>query len=257
MNPSVCLNLCDYDVDRVFGQQLLHASRIYLGSYFCCRFLLQYKEEDWRKVLSACRLAEQKVTLVIPIVTARYEKSIKDLVEHLLTIGKGCIDELVVNDYGTLYWAGKFNKLSLFLGRLFFKDYRDPRYVDYFESTCKPRMFTPYLQRIIEKFQVKGMEFDPICRRLDLSEAFKGLNYAIHSPYCYVTTGQICEFGSVGRRIEEKFRPNAPCQKECSDFLLEYQLDSGQTWFRKGRAVYFQNDTCQVIGISNLRVIQG
>lgn len=177
-----CINLCDHEWEEILKLPLVNKERIYLGSYFCCRFLLHYDENKWHPYISKCTELGIKITLVVPIVIQRYVTPMRELISKLLHQGEYCIDEITVNDYGTLNWVKDTSNLSVNLGRLFFKEYRDPRFHEYFESTYKPHIFTPYFQTIVNTFHVLGLELDPICQKIDLSEAFDGLLYALHEP---------------------------------------------------------------------------
>lgn len=259
MQVTECLSLCDRMEEKNICKQenyRRNIKRVYLGSYFCSNYFLNLDLNLLERIVTECVYNHCDVTLVIPIITEKNFKVMREKIGKLFKFAGDCIDEITVNDYGTLKCMFEQYPISLNLGRLFAKDYRDPRYQDYFDMTCKPKIFTTELQTLVKRFHIKGMEFDPISKCLDFSEATPELSYAVHSPYCYVTTGQICEYGSISDSIEKKFRPNADCHRECVNVMSTYGLQDGQEWYRLGKAVYFKNNTCEIKGIDKVRRIR-
>ena len=74
-------------------------------------------------------------------------------------------------------------------------------------------------------------------------------------PYCYMSTGSICELAGIGRPVREKFRPNAPCKLECARCAIGYGLPYGARLLKFGRAVYFPNHGCTVCEGEDFRMI--
>lgn len=259
MKESRCLNLCDQleRLEQLIDRREMYegVTRIYIGSSFCALYALKMEKKKLEDAFRLCREREWKVTLEIGLVTEKYFEAMNDKVIDIIEQGKGCLDELAVNDYGTLMWARKNTSLHLFLGRLFFKDYRDPRYPDSIDRIYQPHMFHSYFPKIVAEFGIDGVEMDPVAKELDLSKAMKGLTYAVHTPYCYITTGQICEYASISKQVERKFRPNSSCSMECIKYHSQYQLEDGQNWYRKGRAIFFRNDHCKISGVEKIRYI--
>ena len=141
------------------------------------------------------------------------------------------------------------------MGRIFMKDYRDLRYAQYFNTTLKPKIFTTYFDELIDKYNIRGVEFDLTHREINFEACPKKLEIGVHAPYCYMTVGQICEFGSIHKSIEKKFRPNTTCQGECNLNMFRYNFNDGHEWLRVGRAIYFENKECQLVGMDSFRKI--
>lgn len=229
--------------------------RIYIGSYFCAQYFLNLPKKVIDDVLEFCKADNIKVTLVIPTFSEKnLDKGKEKIGEITQSLGE-VADEVTVNDYGMLKYMSEQYKLKLNMGRLFMKDYRDLRYPEYFNTTLKPKIFTAYLDKLIAEYNISGLEFDPTHQTVNLENCPQNIEVGMHGPYCYATVGQICEFGSIHQEIEKKFRPNAVCQGECNSNVYRYKFNDGHEWLRVGRAVYFDNRTCEIQGISSLRNI--
>lgn len=228
--------------------------RVYIGSYFCAQYFLNIPHKIIEEIKAFCQAENIQVTLVIPIFSERNLERGKQKIEAYINALKEVLDEVTVNDYGMLDYITKHYNLKYNIGRLFMKDYRDIRYPEYFNTTLYPKAFNSYFYKIIEKYQINAIEFDPTHKIVNL-ETCPQIEMGMHRPYCYVTVGQICEFGSIHKDIEKKFRPNEVCQGECNDNIFCYEFGDGHRWLRIGRAVYFDNRECEVKGVNELRNI--
>lgn len=246
MKAETCVNLCEIsgfsELYRVLAKikEKMSFERIYMGSYFCDEFFLRTDYDNLIKLVQEIN-KNIRITLVLPIFCEKNLNSGKDLMDRLLQDYGSVVDEITVNDYGMLtYIRDNFN-LKLNMGRLFFKDYRDPRYPEYFEDTWKPKGFNALLKHNIEKFGIHEIEIDITHKSVDLSEN-PGCVVGLHTPYTYMTTGKICEYASMYRPVQKKFRPNISCERECLNAFIRYNLDDGRTWVRVGRTIYFENN---------------
>lgn len=231
--------------------------RIYIGSSFCGRYFINMKKELIDKLLAYCKAEKIKVSVVIPVFTEKNllngKKKIADLNKQFGEV----IDEVVVNDYGMLVYMHEHykGKVNLAVGRLIMKDYRDPRYPEYFNTPYQPKTFTSYFEKMVDRYEVKAALCDATHREIDFSNKPEAVTIGIYEPYTYMTVGQICQLGSTHLPIEKKFRPNGPCQEECSDEKAEYFIEEGRKWFKLGRTIYFENRDFTVKGIDKLRRI--
>lgn len=271
MQYEECLNCCELMqqlipnaniklgiLEMIKAGYLTKVHRIYIGSYFCSRYFLSLLEEELGKVIKGAREENIKVTLVLPIFTQGVLEEAKQKIEHLSIYFGVEIDEITVNDYGMLaYISSRYDprKVGINLGRLLMKDYRDPRYLEYCNIPLKPRSFTSYMRSLIEKYGIKGLEFDPTHRVIDFSDSISSVIIGLHMPYCYETVGQICEVASIGKPISEKFRPNTPCTLQCLYTPIYYKGEEGCEWIKYGRTVYFKNEQCTLKGLSFYRKI--
>lgn len=257
MKAETCLNLCEIEEFEciypvVSGvKEKIKFTRIYIGSYFCDELFLKIDYNNVRNLLDKISNT-YKVTLVIPIFCQGNLKKGKEVVHYLIEYYHDIIDEITVNDYGSLSMIHQFynadkqnNRLKINMGRLFFKDYREPRYEEYFERNWKPKSFSFILKSTIEKYNINEIEIDVTHKSINLSESPNCI-IGLHTPYTYMTTGKICEFASMYRLVQKKFRPNADCSKECLKSVLEYDVDDNRKWFRVGRTIYFENNSIRI-----------
>lgn len=270
MKKSECISLCEvmehiYGVEPHFEKIIECVSkvagynqceRIYIGSSFCGQYFLHLSEVLIEQLMKVCQEKEIKVTLVVPIFTQKHLKKGKEKIDHLISWYKEIIDEITVNDYGMLLYVHKtYKEIGLNLGRLFMKDYREPRYEDYFNSVLKPKGFNNYLKSLVKTYSIKGIEFDPTHRIIDFSEKPEEVEIGIYAPYAYITVGQICEVGGISKPIEQKFRPNEPCALECYKYRMQYFIEGERDWRRIGKAIYFENKAPEIRGLSSIREI--
>ncbi|WP_167958748.1 hypothetical protein [Anaerosporobacter faecicola] len=268
MEQINCLNYCDImqeleqeeTIETVVKEAahkagFEHVERIYIGSYFCAQYFIHMKDSTVEQVMAYAKHMGIRVTLVIPILPQKDLEEGKKKVEGYVDYFEGNMDEITVNDYGMLSYIHETYDVRLNMGRLFMKDYRDPRYPNFFKTVLRPKIFTRYLTHLIEEYQIDGMEFDRTNIAVNLEKKPKGIVIGMHTPFCYMTVGQICEYASINKQLEKKFRPNQGCGKECQDTIIHYDLQDDREWIRVGRAVYFENQECDIEGIHKYRNI--
>ncbi|MBE5962995.1 MAG: hypothetical protein E7256_16720 [Lachnospiraceae bacterium] len=269
MTQIDCLNFCEvlqdfYDKNVPFITTVrdiqkkagfAKCERIYIGSSFCGPYFLHLSEKIMVEVIEACQAEGISVTLVLPVFTEKCLVLGKEKIKGLSAYFDKGIDEITVNDYGMLNYISGNYSIKLNMGRLFMKDYRDPRYEEYFHSELYPKIFTPYLTELMKKYRITGMEFDPTHSVINFKQKPKDIEIGVHSPYCYMTTGHICEAASIHKEIDHKFRPTTSCQSECKDIIIHYDLHDGRNWYRVGPTIYFENPDCRIEGINRYRWI--
>ena len=106
--------------------------------------------------------------------------------------------------------------------------------------------------------EVRGVEIDPTHAALDLAQ-LRGLapqmRVGVHVPYCFMSTGSICELASLHRPVRCKFRPNDSCSLECARCAVGYALPGGARLLKWGRTVLFPNHGCTVFEGEDFRMI--
>ena len=241
-------------------------TRIYLGSSFCPQALIGARPLN-EALIALARERGLHVTLSLPIPSQRWLAPQQEEALALLELGEGVIDELAANDFSMLEWASMLAveragvgelPLGVVLGRLMSKDTRDPRDPEYPWQPAAPKMLQSswggesYLSRMLATFSywnselqeyrcpLVGIELDPFCAEPLLHELPEQLTAAINGPLCYMSTGQICEFASLGLPEERMFRPNSPCARQCKGSCVRYRGASGVEFAKLGRAVFFQ-----------------
>jgi hypothetical protein len=207
-------------IDKYLFQK--NYERIYVGSYFCQNYFCGGAEEI---IASAVRRG-LKITIVVPVFSDL--KSGWQTAEKLLAEA----DEICVNDYGALERAKNLGR-EIVLGRLFFKESRDPRYPE-----IKNLSFTlnAGALKLIEDYGIKRIEIDGAENFFIPDKFKKPVEIASHFPLAYITYGQICLFASINRECEKKFRSRVPCAFQCMRSKIFYP-DGNFT--RIGKAVFF------------------
>ncbi|MBR3771999.1 MAG: hypothetical protein IKL07_06995 [Clostridium sp.] len=270
MEQVNCLNLCEIlpylmkkrknlleileDSKKLAGYT--SCERLYLGSSFCGKYFLHQSIEEIKELVNIAEGEGQKIVLEVPVFSEGDLGLGKHKIEQILMIGGDIIDEITVNDYGMLPYVRKSFQQSVNLGRMFMKDYRDPRYEEYFQIPWKPKVYTRFFKALLKEYQVKGLEFDITHQNVDFSENPEGVTIGIHVPYCYQTVGRICEFASIHKDIMNKYRPNTACGTDCMDNLVKYTIDDGnREYVRFGRTVYFKHPGFEIKGLNQFRLI--
>ena len=247
-----CVNLCDLLDKKVFSSgslerlfqmpQIADAERICAGSYFCSQYFL---EMDFLQQLEQfVRQHDLSLTLVVPIISEKDLLAAKQKLDDLLR--QLPVDEVTVNDVGMLSFISDTYRITLNLGRLFFKDARDIRMRGYYQRTVHPAGLDR-LEGYAKRFSVGCAELDAVSSCLQLGSDIH-TPIAIHYPYCYMTTGNICKYASIDKDISKKFRPNAPCSRQCQRIYETYSPKTGEyTLYRIGRAVYFETQLPETV----------
>lgn len=255
-----CINLCDILTikdfqDKNFEKLLLNLSgkrfeRLFIGSYFCSQYFLNMGFLSYLKHYLNDHF--YRLTLVIPIISEKDLVAVKRKIDYMLF--ELPIDEITVNDVGMLSALKSNHDVRLNLGRLFFKDERDIR----LQSLCKHMLHPAEFDRLKEyehRYSIKYAELDPTRSYLDLSNNTE-IKFAIHMPLCYMTTGNICKYASINKRVTEKFRPNTVCSNECQEVYEIYTPEKQEyALYRIGRTIYFVSDLPKAINGQFSRLI--
>lgn len=269
MQSINCINLCEIlpslqntsSIRRILSEamkiaQFTTCERIYMGSSFCGKFFLHQKQETVMSLFGLCRDKGINVTLVVPTFSEGDLASGKHRLKQIVQWGRDCVDEITVNDYGMLLYIKDTFPHTINMGRLFMKDYRDPRYEEYFQMPWKPKMFTSYVNGLIREYKISSIEFDITHRNMDFSEVPDAILPGLHTPYCYQTVGRICEYASIQKDINKKFRVNQDCNENCLENLIRYHVtDENVEYIRKGRTVYVRNPGYELTGLNKYRLI--
>ena len=231
--------------------------RLYVGSNFCSQYFLRQPARLWREAFALCRREDVPATLVVPVFSQKDLAAGKARLDELMRENADVIDELTVNDVGMLARCHDRYGLPLNAGRLFSKEPRDPRYAELFEE--RHRVSVPaLLTELFVRGEVRGIEIDPTHAALDLAE-LRGLmphvQVGVHVPYCFMSTGAVCELASARKPVREKFRPNAPCSLECARCAIGYELPYGARLLKWGRTVLFPNHGCSICEGEDFRMI--
>ena len=270
MQQINCLNLCEIlPYLQKKNHEILESAkqlagfsvceRIYVGSSFCGKYFLEQSDATLKDLIEICENENIKITLAIPVFSEGDLESGKKKLAHITHMAKDTIDEFTVNDYGMLSYLNSIKDQfhqAINLGSLFMKDYRDPRYEEYFQIPWKPKVFTDYFKKVLEEYNIKTCEFDMTHRDMNFCEVPARVEIGVHVPFTYQTVGRICEYASIHKDITEKFRPNATCENNCSDNLVRYSVSDGNMeYIRFGRTVYFRHPGFEAKDLERYRLI--
>ena len=227
-------------------------NRIYVGSYFCSQYFLSIN--FWDELIRECEKDDIYITMCLPIFSEKDNEIAKSKISDILE-RSDIIDEVTVNDFGMLKYIAESFKNKINLGRLFFKDPRDVRIKSLYSSCTTPALLTFDLRA----WKISGIELDMMSQEINIpSDYINSAVVCLHKPYCFLTTGNICKYGSIHQSIDHKFRPNGRCQIECSKVYEKYFEDvNGRKVdiIRFGRGVYYKNLDSHIFGRQIDRVI--
>ncbi|MBQ9415093.1 MAG: hypothetical protein IJU16_08230 [Clostridia bacterium] len=235
---------------NIIDDRKLSFERIYIGSSFCPVYFIF--SDIYPKVLDYCSKRNLKISLSVPVFNEALLQQGKEKLGQLIEAGKDVIDEVIVNDIGMLRYVSEYGNVPVVLGRLFFKDPRDGRLPAFVERTAGFSLLT--FPDFINQEKVIGIELDPLADVLDLRAIrdYRGV-VTLNGPYCYMSVGMICKFGSVHKTVDQKFRPSTGCRFECQH-IVEIHADPhrplNKKLIRAGRAVFFYQPKVETIGRS-------
>lgn len=179
-----------------------------------------------------------RATLVIPAASEHESIHLKQNIEYFLEYCGNCIDELVVNDYGMLEFAEQLQEryaIRITAGRLFSKNFRDPRYPAYGKETAYS-FFPGLLQN-----KVSAVEIDIVSEHMDLSEVDSEIQIHAHYPYTYVTCGQNCEFAASTQPEGYRYIGGRGCGLSCMNGYMETSANDS-LFLLVGKGVYTKSN---------------
>lgn len=241
-NPPIVINLSDlylyYSYDPVNYPTWLKetaADRFYIGSYFCEKYFMKSVMRARNEIFRFAVEQHCGISLVVPLPSDRWATRIKEILKDVI-LNEPSIVEVVVNDFATLFFLDELRVTSgrsfrITAGRLFFKNYRDPRY----EEQQQGRTFSFFPQILVGK--VDAAELDICSIEMDVSAIPEDIELHFHYPFTYVTCTQYCEFSSGGLPDTEKFRTGARCGLKCMESVIHTDAD-GAALLHLGKAVY-------------------
>ena len=243
--------------EQMFPAFLLHTGcrRFYVGSYFCEKYFVKSIRFFLHFAAEFLMNHDMRVTLVVPIAPGRMLDAVKDSLYRAVNEFPGLIDEVVVNDYGMLntlqdlcaqvdgqleqrgqteaetgsgIQPGTIRRIA---GRLFFRNYRDPRYG--WGKDVAGRIFFPEsLNGLID-----AVDLDLVSEEMDFCAIPEEIGVHIHYPYVYATLSHSCEFASARLEDRMKFRTMLPCGNACMSGW--YRTKAGDTeYLHFTKAVY-------------------
>ena len=269
MTEINCINMCEISsaffqskdsINKIFLECInknifSECNRIYIGSNFCGQYFVNLSDKDIKVLYEYCKINNITLTLVLPIVPETLLYSTKRKIDSITNLTIDVLDEITVNDFGMLKYIHNIDSKYINLGRLFFKDKRDQRIRDNSDLNKRPFLFPEGVQYLTYMYNIHGIEIDGYNDVFDFNGLPEQLKLGIHYPYIFTTTGHICEFASVGKNTEEKFRPNNDCQKQCFERFIEYKTSAKYVYWKFGRTVYYEKSFPKILGVKSFRKI--
>ncbi len=263
---ETALNLCDLLPSKECCERLLNDasvgkknySRVYVGSYFCSNKYLSLKKKSCLDLLNRLASASIRVSLVLPVVTQKNWDGALGLADFLIKKYSNVIDELVVNDLGLLNYLYNKYSIELVAGRMLNKTYRDLRNKVYFDCPQTPKILNNFYDSIFKKCKIKKIELDNTASTTVIPSNYSEYTFCVHMPLCYITKCNICEFASIHKPIEHKFRASDGCCFECLNHFISYDSknkDDQIKHYKIGCGVYFINETLGVKA-EKMRIIE-
>lgn len=176
-------------------------TRLYAGAEFC-RHLIPDRAQ-WAAVLALAKKRRVPLTLRTPPVT---EDDLPRLSRLLATLSRLPGAEVVVNDWGTLHLLRrKFPRLRPVLGRCLRRYKKDPR----FPNLPDPGGMSRDIQDLLAGLGVGLIEVDKA------PDGPSPVALAMHLPFTFVGSGNLCALSGLHHPPEMKFRPDQPCAAPC------------------------------------------
>lgn len=207
-------------------------SRVYFGVEFCQRVIPAL--DDLKAALEIAELNNLKFTLLTPYVTDGGIESLSRLFAYLENFGME--SEIVVNDFGVLKLIhDNYPKLKPVYGRLMNKMSRMPRFAKDMPQRILPgqlkffqecSLVLPHYQKFLSNMGVSRVEFDLVPQGIKTDFSGSSFSAGFYYPWSYITTGRVCEIGSLDTVPENKFRLDKPCGRQCRDYYMHLYNDS-------------------------------
>ena len=241
------LNLCEIldsslveNVIQRYSREPLADSesfRVLLGSYFCDRVFLA---SDWSRLAQVISENHASVSLVLPVFSQERLADGRAATMQALSLFDSNCDEIVVNDPATASLIHNLGpKYKVVLGRLMYKNSRDPRMPEYQEADVSEviKGILSWSKKIAD---VKAVEIDSLIdTNLQSLSLSSGIEIRLHRPLCYISTGFVCKAGSNHLSLEQKFRPHVLCRFECQSTIDLHHIDNPLSdYCRLGRTLY-------------------
>lgn len=202
-------------------------TRLYFGNEFCQRLIPGL--EDIKEALGTAAERKLKFTLVTPYVTDAGIDKLEPLFKYLNDLNSKDI-EVVVNDPGTMDMIVEYKNITPVLGRLKDPMKRMARFVNQMPQLTAPQqealsssdITIELYQKFLLDMGFSRVEMDLVPQGIKINFNNLPLKASFYYPWTYITTGRICEMGSLNQEDNEKFTVYNPCQKECQKYYASW-----------------------------------
>ena len=228
-------------------KRYLHFSRVYVGDEFCENRLPDITELV--KIRRFCEEHHLGLTLLTPPLTDLGIEKCRPLFEYISE--NLPIAEVVANDMGVLLFLKKyFPRLSLSMGRLMNKGFKDPR----LQVGDKTAFLSEEVHQLLNegtfdqqnvinmalKLSVNRMERDLLPYAEQMEGRCRQISQSVYFPFGYVTTGRVCWISSFQKKGREKFLMNHDCSRFCEGLPLMFKnSDANFRLFQNGNTIFY------------------
>ncbi|MBI5208214.1 MAG: hypothetical protein HY934_10585 [Candidatus Firestonebacteria bacterium] len=217
-------------------------NRVYFGEEFCQWILPSL--EDFK---NARKISEEKginFTCVLPYFS---ESCINKLSEILKILSNYTSCEVVINDWGSLYFINKhFPEFKIILGRLLTKQRRGVPVISYDDIPLEGKKMlrtncinSPYWINFLNHFHIERAEID---NTHDLREhnIDLPLKWSIYYPYGYITTTRLCFYNYGKNGWQREKRGGTTCSRSClgKNIRLHYPSFDSEIYLLGNTQIY-------------------
>ena len=221
--------------------------RVYAGDEFCVNRLPN--SDELKKIDRFCGDHGLNFTMLIPPLSNMTIKTCRPLFHYLSENRPGT--EVVVNDMGVLWYIKKNHPfLSISMGRLFNKGFKDPRFQMTPDTGELP---TDLLQLINEStfdqeavidmardLSVDRMERDLFPFANKIEKRSEEIAQSVYFPFGYITTGRVCRISALGQEGRNKFLIQNNCNRLCNVLPLILKNDDVRfKLFQNGNTIFY------------------
>ncbi len=223
-------------------------TRLYYGIEFCQHQIPTL--EELKKALDFAGSNSLDFTLVTPYASETGIKRLGVLFDYLA--GKEPGAEIVVNDWGVLYWLStEYKYPKIVLGRIPNKMKRDPR-IHFYMDRISPEallnfqdcsLSVPAVRRLLLDLGVRRLEFDNLLQgiRMDLAGEPPMMTNSLYHPIGYITTTRLCKAGNLNEKELSVFKVLETCERTCRNYRTFFKnpamkdpiIAQGSTFFFK------------------------
>jgi len=199
---------------------------MYFGVEFCQQLIPSL--EDMKIAIDTALSRQLSFSLVTPYVT---DKGIESLIKLFEYLEKNKLKtEVIINDFGVLKLLNdEYSTLRPVYGRLMNKMSRMPRFAKnmpqrilpgQLESYRQCSLTLPHYKKFLSDMRVERIEFDVVPQGLEVDLKTALLSASFYYPWTYITTGRVCEIGSMRIPPSDKFRLDKSCGKQCQNYYV-------------------------------------
>lgn len=222
-------------------------SRIYAGDEFCVNRLPDTNEV--KKIVQFCEDHHLGLSFLLPPLSDLSVDQCRPTVQYLSETYPAT--EIVVNDAGALFFIKKnYPKLTLSMGRLFNKGFKDPRFNLANHSGSLSADVRQLLnectfdqQAVIDmarQLSIVRMEQDLFPYAENKGKRSSGIDLSIYFPFGYITSGRICRISAFHKKGRKKFLIDTKCNQLCNGLPLLLKNDDARfTLLQNGNTIFY------------------